>query len=260
MKLRSAALTLMMLSLLAAIACKPQATEQQAETMPATSAETAATPAPSTEAAATPAETTMAQAGPAKYRVEFLPLWTKGVFPFEYPDTSLIHKPHFSGLIGTAHNASYHIFAEGQMPTPGLERLSEEGKHDPLDSEIKAAIAAGNALALSESDPLKDFSQTATTEVAVDDAHPMVSLVAMIAPSPDWFAGVSDVNLMENGAWVPSKIVNVMAWDSGGDDGTTYLADDKDNNPKKPTTQNKSQHFLKNGTPMPVGRLTFTRM
>src|SRR5919206_4894815 len=127
--------------------------------MPAASAQTA------------PASMPMAQTGPVKYRVEFTPLWTKESFPFEYPDTSLIHKPHFSGLIGTAHNANYHIYAEGQMPSPGLERLSEMGKHDPLDEEINAAIAAGNAVALTESDPLKDFSQTAKAEVAVDEAH-----------------------------------------------------------------------------------------
>jgi hypothetical protein len=241
-------LILTMLTVLCIGACKPQAPEQDA-----------ATPAASAEAA-TPAGAPVAQTAPVKYRVELTPLWTKANFPFEYPDTSLIHKPHFSGLIGTAHNAGYHIFAEGQLPTPGLERLSEEGKHDPLDKEINAAVAAHTALALAESDPLKDFSQTAKTEILVDDAHPMVSLVAMIAPSPDWFAGVSDLNLMENGSWVPSKSVDVYAWDSGGDDGTTYLADDKDNNPKKPTTPNKSRHFLKDGKPQPVARLTFTRL
>ena len=243
-------LTVMMLSLLGVGACKPQAPEQDADAMPAAS----------TDAAATPAEAAMAPAGPVKYRVEFTPLWTKENFPVEYPDTSLIHKPHFSGLIGTAHNANHHLFVEGQAPSPGLEKLSEEGKHAPLDAEINAAIAAGDALALTESDPLKDFSQTAKAEVAVDDAHPMVSLVAMIAPSPDWFAAVSDVNLMENGAWVASKTVDAIAWDSGGDDGATYLADDKDNNPKKPTSINKSRHFMKDGKAMPVGRITFTRM
>ena len=193
------------------------------------------------------------------YKVEFTPAWTKANFPFEYPDTSLIHKPHFSGWIGTAHNDGYRIFQEAAMPTPGLENLSEMGKHDPLDAEIKAAIAAGNALALAESEPLKDFSQTVTFEISVDEAHPMAALVAMIAPSPDWFAGV-DVNLMENGAFVASKSVDVMAWDSGGDDGTTFLADDVDNNPKKPSMQSNDQHFMKDGTTMPVGTLTFTRM
>jgi Spondin_N len=239
-------LTVMMLAALGFGACKPQAAENETAGTPAASNDTATN-------AATP------QAAPVKYRIELTPLWTKANFPFEYPDTSLIHKPHFSGLIGTAHNANYHIFVEGQMPTPGLERLSEMGKHDPLDAEINSAIAAGNALALTESDPLKDFTKTATAEVTVDDAHPMVSIVAMIAPSPDWFAGVSDVNLMENGAWVASKTMDVKAWDSGGDDGTTYLADDVDTNPKKPTSLNKSRHFLKDGQPMPVARITFTK-
>lgn len=237
-------IAMMMLAALGAGACK-QAPKEETAAMPADTA----TAAPAA-----------AMAGPAKYRVEFTPLWTKANFPLEYPDTSLIHKPHFSGLIGTAHNANYHLFMDGQMPSPGIERLSEMGKHDPLDAEINAAIAAGNALALTESDPLKDFSQTATTEVSVDEAHPMVSLVAMIAPSPDWFAAVSDVNLMENGAWVATKTVDATAWDSGGDDGTTYLADDKDTDPKKPTSINKSPHFLKNGAMMPVGRITFTRL
>ena len=202
----------------------------------------------------------MAEAAPATYRVEFTPLWTKANFPHEYPDTSLIHRPHFSGLIGTAHNANYHVFVAGQTPTPGLERLSETGKHDPLDAEINAAIAAGNALALTESDPLKDFSQTVTAEVKVDAAHPMVSLVAMIAPSPDWFAGVSDVALMENGAWMSTKTVDVRPWDSGGDNGTTYLADDVEADPKQTTAPGGMAHFGKDGAVMPVGRITFTRL
>ena len=247
MQLQAKLLTVMMLAVLGAGACKPETPATETASMPAASA-------------AAPAEAAMQLAGPARYRVEFTPLWTKDNFPFEYPDTSLIHKPHFSGLIGTAHDASFHLFQDGQMPSPGLERLSEMGKHDPLDAEINAAIAAGHALALTESDALKDFSQTATAEVAVDDTHPMVSLVAMIAPSPDWFAAVSDVNLMENGAWVTSKTVDAEAWDSGGDDGATYLADDKDNNPKKPTSLGTSRHFTKDGQPMPVGRITFTRI
>jgi hypothetical protein len=134
------------------------------------------------------------------------------------------------------------------------------GKHDPLDAEIKDAITAGNATALAESEPLKDFSQKATMEMKVDGTHPVVSLVAMIAPSPDWFAGVSGVDLTENGAWVATKTVDVQPWDSGGDDGTTYLADDVDTNPKKPTSLNRSPHFTRGGAVQPVARITFTRM
>ncbi len=224
--------------------------------------ETAAMP----EAAMAPADAmgddmaAMQAAGPAIYKVELTPLWTKASFPVEYPDTSLIHKPHFSGLIGTGHNAGYHLYAVGQPPTPGLERLAEQGKHDPLDAEIKAAVEAGNALGLAESDPLKDFSETVTTQVSVDEAHPMVSLAAMIAPSPDWFAGVADVNLMENGAWVATKTVDVQPYDAGGDNGGTYLTGDADANPKQPTKLNESRQFVKDGAVQPVARITFTKM
>ena len=242
-------LTVMMLSVLCTGACRAQEPEAETGGMSAGSADTAA---PAMEPAAAP----MPPAGPAKYRVEVTPLWTKDNFPLEYPAA----KAHFSGLIGTAHDSDYRIVRDGQPPSPGLERLSEMGKHDPLDAEIKAAIAAGDALALTESAPLKDFSKTATAEVMVDDAHQWVTLVAMIAPSPDWFAAVTDVNLLENGAWVASKTVDATAWDSGGDDGTTYLAADKDTNPKKPTAANMSPHFVKDGKPMPVARVTFTRM
>lgn len=213
-----------------------------------------------------PAEAPKAEAPPVaaataavKYKVVFTPAWTKANFPFEYPDTSLIHKPHFSGWIGTAHNDGYAIFAEGTMPTPGLENLSEMGKHEPLNTEIGQAVSAGHALELAESDPLKDFSQTVSFEVSADETHPSVALVAMIAPSPDWFAAV-DVNLMEGGAFVDSMTVDAQAWDSGGDDGTTYLADDVDNNPKKPSMQSTGKHFMKDGKTMPVGTLAFTKM
>jgi hypothetical protein len=198
-------------------------------------------------------------AGGAEYTVVFKSLWTPARLPFEYPAAGALTGPHFSGLIGTSHNASYSIFAEGSRPTPGLERLSEEGKHTPLDNEIRAAIASGAAGVLFESDPLRDFQDSLVTTVQVDSAHPLVSVVAMIAPSPDWFTGVTNLNLMENGAWVASRTLEFNAYDSGGDDGTTYKAPDQDNNPKKPTSRAMTRHFAPNGVPLPVATVTFTR-
>ena len=195
----------------------------------------------------------------AEYTIVFKSTWTQASHPFEYPEAGLVTGPHFSGIIGAAHNASYTLFKPGMMPTPGLERLSEEGKHSPLDAEIKAAEMAGNAAFLFESGPLRDFKDSLVAVVRVDPKHQMVSLVAMIAPSPDWFAGVSNINLWENGHWAASRTVPVYAWDSGGDDGNTYKAADVDNNPKKATMQAVSRHFAPSGTAVPVGTLTITK-
>src|SRR6267142_6750586 len=156
-------------------------------------------------------------AGPAEYTVIVKSTWTKVSHPFEYPSDA-----HFSGMIGASHNAKYSIFAVGRRPTPGLERLSEEGKHSPLSDEINAAIETGNALDMFETGSLKNFRDSLVTTVQVDAKHPMVSAVMMVAPSPDWFTGASMVNLVENGTWVASRTLTLPAYDSGGDDGTTY--------------------------------------
>jgi hypothetical protein len=192
--------------------------------------------------------------GPAEYTVIIKSTWTKTTHPFEYPSDA-----HFSGMIGASHNAKYSIFAVGSRPTPGLERLSEEGKHSPLDNEIKAAITQGNALMEFESGGLKNWKDSMTATVRVDPAHPLVSVVNMVAPSPDWFTGAASVNLIENGAWVTHRTLTLPAYDSGGDDGKTYKAADKNTNPKKPTTRAATRHFVINGQVKPVATVTFVR-
>ena len=218
--------------------------------------------APAADTASTMAMETSQPAMPetAQYSVTFTSLWTDKTHPFEYPEDGVLTGPHFSGLIGATHGDGYAIFREGTLPTPGLEKLSEEGKHSPLDQDIKDAIAAGKAGALFETGPIRDASKSETVTIMVGSQFPMVSAVAMIAPSPDWFAGVADVNLMEGGQWVSSKSVDLAAYDSGGDDGTTYKAADKDNDPKKSTTTASAPHFVVNGNRPPVARLVFTKM
>ena len=195
----------------------------------------------------------------ASYRIVFHSSWTRTSHPFEYPSSNPVSGPHFSGIIGATHNGSYQLFTDGAMPTPGIEALSEMGRHSPLDNEIRAAIAAGSAGMLFETGGLRDFSDSLVATVRVDAAHPLVSFAAMIAPSPDWFTGAS-VNLRENGAWVASRELQLEAWDSGGDEGATYKADDRDNNPKKPTTRAMSRHFVVNGAAVPVAHVMITRI
>jgi len=239
-------LLLVVLTLFTLSACQNKETPA-ASTASDTAATAAAAPAP-------------AMAETAQYSVVFTRLWTEKTHPFEYPEAGVLTGPHLSGLIGATHGGDYQIFKEGTLPTAGLEKLSEEGKHSPLDQEIKDAIAAGKAGVLFETGPIRDAAKTETVTFTASSKFPMVSAVAMIAPSPDWFAGAANVNLMENGQWVPSKTVDMFAYDSGGDDGTTYKAPDKDNNPKKPTMAANTPHFVVNGSKPPVARLTFTKM
>jgi hypothetical protein len=198
----------------------------------------------------------MAMGDGADYTIVVKSLWTPARQPLDYPAGSA----HFSGIIGASHGASFTLFREGNKPTPGLERLSEMGAHSPLDAELRAVVTAGKAGSIVESGPLKNFaSDSIVATVHVDAKNPMLSFVAMIAPSPDWFTGLANLNLMENGTWVTARTIELHAYDSGGDDGTTYKAADVDNNPKKPVSRASAKHFAPNGAPLAVAVVTITK-
>ncbi len=93
----------------------------------------------------------------------------------------------------------------------------------------------------------------------VSDRFPLVSVVAMIAPSPDWFVGVSNLDLKENGQWVDSKTIEAPAWDSGTYEGTTYKAEEKASNPRQPIALSKAPPFVAGGKTPPIATLTFVR-
>jgi len=50
------------------------------------------------------------------------------------------------------------------------------------------------------------------------------------------------------------------AYDSGGDDGRTYNAADRNTNPKKPTSRAATRHFVVNGKVKPVATIRFTKV
>lgn len=190
----------------------------------------------------------------ARYRVEFERTWSSESHPKDFPLLA-----HFSPVIGATHDSGFELFRSGGTATPGLEKLCEEGKHQPLDSEIRTAIAGGHAGALLEtSDPLRSVPQTAAFEFEVDATHPMVSIAAMIAPSPDWCAVAADVLLVEDGRFVASRSAPLRAWDVGTDSAASYRALDADMQPRAPIAPSGAAYFA--GDSATVGRVSFTRI
>jgi hypothetical protein len=197
------------------------------------------------------------------YEVTVQGLWTKASHPVDYPEGAFSNinpaAAHFSGVIGAAHNAGYSLFKEGAAATPGIEKLSHLGSHSPLDEELKAAAAAGTAGPTFTTGVFFDINAPLTTTVEVTDKYPRVSLVAMIAPSSDWFFGVVDLELKENGAWVESKTVDAYAWDSGTYEGDTYKVDEKATMPRGTIMMSKAPPFMSSGMTPPIARITFKK-
>jgi hypothetical protein len=110
-----------------------------------------------------------------------------------------------------------------------------------------------------ETAPPVALPTTVSAMIKADELHPLFSFSAMAAPSPDWFFGISDINLRPNGRWLPGATMNVLAYDAGTDSGTKFQ-----NMPDYPTRPPQPVKVL--GQPMWRGRpgrfakLTLTRV
>ena len=65
-------------------------------------------------------------------------------------------------------------------------------------------------------------TETVTMEIMVKDKYSLVSIITMIAPSPDWFVGIDSVNLCGSNGWEKSVEISLPGWDGGSDSGLGF--------------------------------------
>ena len=156
----------------------------------------------------------------ATYTVTFTGAWTAEATPGGVPDGA-----HFSPLIGGVHNADVAFLEAGGQATPGIESMAERGRTATLTEEIQAAGA--NALSVLRKDSGPGATASDTFEaVTVTADHPRITLLSMIAPSPDWFVGVFGLSLLDaEGNWADALTVNLYPWDAGTEGGDDFSFD-----------------------------------
>lgn len=198
---------------------------------------------------------TLAPVGPAEYRLTFEATWSAATHPIDFPPN-----PHFSGLIGAAHRPDTRLWQEGEPASPGIKNMAETGGKSPLDAEVDALIAAGDACVQISGGGINPSPGVVDVTFTVNEDCPAVSVVTMIAPSPDWFLGVSALSLLEEGAWVDEKVVELLPYDAGTDSGASYTS------PNLPTESPEGIYMIEDapllvdGSVLPLGTFTFTRL
>jgi hypothetical protein len=168
--------------------------------------------------------------------------------------------PHFSPLIGGTHSDRVVFWAPGAIASPGIEAMAEEGQVSPFDSEIEVAIAAGTAEGFIRGGGIFPSPGTVSVEFQIGRDHPLVTLVAMIAPSPDWFIGVHDLSLIESGDWVNERTVPLAPYDAGTDSGTTFRSRNSDTQPREAIHLLDGPPLESGGMVAPFGTFTFVRL
>jgi hypothetical protein len=208
----------------------------------------ATTPPTATE----PAETAAASAG---YRLTFEATWSASTHPLEFPPN-----PHFSGLIGASHGPAARLWEEGETATPGIKNMAETGAKSPLDAEIDALIDAGSACTTISGGGISTSPGAVEVMLTVSQECPLVSVVSMIAPSPDWFVGVSGLSLYEGGNWVDESVVELFPYDAGTDSGVSYGSSNSPTETAEAIYAIETEPLLIGGVVPPLGTFTFTRV
>jgi len=190
----------------------------------------------------------------ARYRVTFQATWSSATHPVDFPSA------HFSALVGGTHNALSRFWAEGAPASAGIRDMAERGRTTPLDQEIRAAIAAGTAEHLLLGAAIDASPGSVSLEFQISSAYPLITLVSMIAPSPDWFVGVSGQPLIEDGQWIESRRIDLVPWDAGTDSGSTFTSPDRVTMPPQPISRIVTAPLSPDGRVTPLGTFTFTRV
>lgn len=189
----------------------------------------------------------------ATYTVEFESIWSAATHPMGFPSN-----PHFSGLIGSTHNSDAVFWATGSVASLGIKNMAETGSKSALTGEVNEAINAGNADKVLSGGGIGNSpgSQRLTFKMSPD--YPAVTLVSMLAPSPDWFVGVRGLILYNTGSWVDTMVVELFVYDAGTDSGSSYTSANNATIPQEPIARIEEAPFLVDGVVKSVGTFTFT--
>jgi hypothetical protein len=147
----------------------------------------------------------VAVAETAEYRVTFESTWSAQTHPFEFPSNA-----HFSGLIGGTHNDGVSFWQWAHWPARASRTWRSWVPRPPSRRKCRRRSPQGRrtpCCLVAASAPHRDRCRWLSTSTR---RSPLVTLVSMLAPSPDWFVGVSALSLRANRAWIPQVVVDLV--------------------------------------------------
>ncbi|XP_058789293.1 spondin-1-like [Phymastichus coffea] len=161
-----------------------------------------------------------------KYEMTFKGVWSKYTHPRSFPVRDWL--AGFPTVIGATHHHDYKIWEVHTRASEAMRKFAETGDSVDLELELKAqATMSGErmdnvtTIIKLRGTNFKNKTQ-ARAQLQVDRRSHVVSLVARINPSPDWFIGVSSLELCAGDTWLEDKTLNLYAYDVGSRTGLTF--------------------------------------
>ncbi len=176
----------------------------------------------------------------ATYNVTFTSNWSTAA----HPNRNFPSNDHWSPLVGATHTEGVHYWSRGGMATTGFKNIAETGAHTRFRSEVEQSIQSGAANQYINGGPLATgLGNISITSLEVDADFPLLTLISMIAPSPDWVIAVDGISLLDDdGKWVVSQTIDLYPYDAGTDSGTEYGSPNQVTNPQASIGSLKGQY------------------
>lgn len=154
---------------------------------------------------------------------------------------------HWSDLIMIYHSTPNQFLEFGQNASLGIKNLAELGDNTELYNEVGAAGNAGTAgqITVIPFTTPNNATVTAEEQVVLCQDFRYMTILSMVAPSPDWFIAANSIEIISStNGWVDYLELDVYAYDAGTDDGTNY---DSPNSPNTPVGISLVSGFPING-------------
>ncbi len=190
----------------------------------------------------------------ASYKLEISIDWSEELAPFEHPG-----EPHMSSMIGLTHGDHFSLFADGTTASSGLELVAENGRFGILKAQFEELERRDRIGSVVEAGGIKSLPGNVSSIFRTTKDHPLLSVVTMLAPSPDWFTGVSAVSLLADGKWIDAISLPLWVWDAGTDSGTTFTSMNLDTQPRESVRLLATPHFLNDGGLIKIGTISIER-
>ena len=161
-------------------------------------------------------ETYLKDSGKQKYQVTFKGLWNKDDFKDFYSSSA-----HFSPLVIWTQDNNENIFVgEDKKATKGLEVVAESGNPEEIKKELEQ-LKKENKIGQYWIGDVFDSPGSHTMEISLN-SNEKVFAVSMIAPSPDWFIGISEISLFKDEQWKDDESVYPDIFDAGTENGEKF--------------------------------------
>ena len=158
--------------------------------------------------------------GQAKYSLTFSNLLTPARFGSLIPSAGLF----FSPPVAVSHSNRVSLLTVRGLASPQVEEIAENGNNAPLVTLARSLESPGLVRSVSTADGPTGPGKSTTLTVTVDCERPFVTMLGMIAPSPDWIVQVSNRNMFSerSSRFVSWSSGDLIAYDAGVDSGREF--------------------------------------